>query len=188
MQVGAGSSRQAGGGLDGWRGLPSPCAQQQAATASKSAEHTRTATLACPQARDLLCATWAARRRPGKAEAGFFRAAGYLNAGCPEQALKDARYALVYGPQLEGSGVTALVASSGTTDTPAGSSGQGGQAGGDSSGSAAPQIEAIVNPLSAWPAGLALLSAAHEALADNVPAALAMQASQEGPQWVVWVK
>ncbi|PRW44407.1 UBA TS-N domain-containing [Chlorella sorokiniana] len=133
------------------------------------------------EARDVLCATWAARRRPGKAEAGFFRAAAYLHAGCPEQALKDARYALVYGPQLEGSGVTALVPSgSGPGGNPAaGSGGQGGDAGPEGSAPAAPPPLVVQQALSAWPAGLALLSAAHEALADNVPAALAMQRALE---------
>lgn len=133
------------------------------------------------QARDVLCAAWAARRRPGKAEAGFFRAAAYLNAGCPEQALKDARYALVYGPQLEGSGVTALVpsGSGGEGSSEAGGS-QGGVGEGESGAGAAALPPAVQQPLSAWPAGLALLAAAHEALAENVPAALAMQASGRG--------
>lgn len=122
-----------------------------------------------------------ARRRPGKAEAGFFRAAAYLNAGCPEQALKDARYALVYGPQLEGSGVTALVPSgSGDQGSSAAGGGQGGVGGGQSGAGAAALPPAVQQPLSAWPAGLALLAAAHEALAENVPAALAMQASDRG--------
>lgn len=117
----------------------------------------------------MLCATWAALRRPGKAEAGFFRAAAYLNAGYPEQALKDARYALVYGPQLEGTATTSLVPSA---------AGSEGSSGGAAGAAAAPVPSGQL--LSGWPAGLALLSAAHEGLADNVPAALAMQVGREG--------
>ena len=124
----------------------------------------------------MLCAAWAALRRPGKAEAGFFRAAAYLNAGCPEQALKDARYALVYGPQVEGAAVTSLVPGSASAAAADGAGASGGAAGAAAAPAPAPSAQA----LSGWPAGLALLSAAHEGLADNVPAALAMQVGGRG--------
>eukprot|EP00887_Chlorella_sp_A99_P005594 scaffold1.g5594.t1 len=53
-------------------------------------------------ARDLLCAAWAAGRRPGRAEAALLRGAAYLEAGDAAQAAKDARVALVYCPRLPG--------------------------------------------------------------------------------------
>ncbi|PSC70912.1 Tetratricopeptide repeat [Micractinium conductrix] len=117
------------------------------------------------EARDLLCAAWARGRRPGKAEAAYMRGAAYLNAGNAQQAIKDARFALAYGPQLEAA-CTALV--------PAG-----GKEGAAAGGPPAPPPAAEVGRTSAWPAALALLSGALEAVADNVYAALAAQRALE---------
>lgn len=120
----------------------------------------------------MLCEAWAGGRRPGKAEAAFFRGAAYLAAGSPQQALKDARFALAYGPRLdEGTCGALVVASSGS----GGSFAPGG-------GAAPAPIEpagGTAAARSAWPAALALLSAAHEGLADNVLAALAAQRAHE---------
>ena len=116
-----------------------------------------------PQARDLMCEAWARQGGPSKAEAAFFRAAAYLNAGLAAQALKDARFALVYGPQVE----EEQQEGGSTLDSDA-------AAGGGASGRATAERRGP-----AWPAALALLSGAHEALADNVPAALAMQQAAE---------
>lgn len=93
----------------------------------------------CEEARDLLCAAWAAARTPGRSEAAFFRGLAYLEAGNHQQATRDAQVALVYGPR-RGPGSPATDAGGG----------------------------------SAWPAALMLQSAALEAAADNVPAALAV--------------
>ena len=126
------------------------------------------------QARDLLCAPWAQGRGPGKAEAAFFRAAAYLQAGNAQQALKDSRFALVYGPQLEAVPAAAAAAAllpSATTP---------GEESGSSAAAAANAAAALrQQPQPAWPAALALQSAAMEALADNVPAALAMAKALE---------
>lgn len=124
------------------------------------------------QARDLLCEAWAAGRRPGRAEAAFFRAAAYLHAGAPQQALKDARVALAYGPRPD--------------DYSTGSGGGGGSSGALITTVAGTVADATVGAVpadpqlrSAWPAALAALAGAHEGLADNVPAALAMQRALE---------
>ena len=126
------------------------------------------------QARDLLCDAWAAGRRPGKAEAAFFRAAAYLAAGAPQQALKDARFALAYGPRLEGppgssaGTLSALVPAAG-----------GSNAGADAAPEPAEPVGGAAAAGSAWPAALGLLSAALEGLADNVAAALAAARARE---------
>lgn len=123
----------------------------------------------------MLCEAWATRRKPGRAEAAFFRAAAYLNAGAAAQALKDARFALVYGPQLEAQPGASCAAQAGCA---AGSSGCTSLSTHVAPAPAAPPPAPLLPP-SAWPAALALLSAAHEGLADNVPAALAMQRALE---------
>lgn len=125
------------------------------------------------QARDLLCAAWAQGRRPGKAESAFLRAAAYLHAGNAQQALKDSRFALVYGPQLEAApAASAAAALLPIAATP-------GEAGSSAAAAAAHTAAAAVQQQPAWPAALALQSAALEALADNVPAALAMAKALE---------
>ena len=106
------------------------------------------------EARDLMCGAWAEARGPSRAASALMRAAAYLQAGQVDQACRDVKFALVYGPQR-------------TTAPASGSSGAGagGSTAGASSGSGA-------GAASAWPAGLALQAAALEAAGDNVGAAL----------------
>lgn len=109
------------------------------------------------------------------------RAAAYLHAGDAQQAVKDLRVALVYGPQQE-DGPTSQAQQAKQTSTGSSSAlvkRPGGA--GKEEPEAAPQEPPPPPPLEAagrlsgWPAALGLFSAALEALADNVPAVLAAQ-------------
>jgi hypothetical protein len=140
------------------------------------------------QARDLLCEAWAQARRPGRADTAFLRGAAYLAAANPKQALKDARVALVYGPQLDDllsaevdseEEVAAADAAAHRAIVPS-------TAADSDSGAAANLLEtlppgAAAGRRSAWPAALALQSAALEGLTppDNVLAALSMARAAE---------
>ena len=168
------------------------CEPGHARKAEKAAEahlHRSTPPHPCrhPQARDLLCEAWAAGQRPARAEAAFLRGAAYLAAGNAKQALKDARFALVYGPQLDDlppAAAAASAASPAAGSAGAGSSGamvlsNGGGGGGGGMAADALPPGAGAGRTSAWPAALALQSAALEALADNVLAALSMARAAE---------
>ncbi|KAI3428659.1 hypothetical protein D9Q98_007482 [Chlorella vulgaris] len=140
------------------------------------------------EARDLLCEAWAQARRPGRADTAFLRGAAYLAATNPKQALKDARVALVYGPQLDDllsteadseEEVAAADAAAHRAIVPS-------TAADSDSGAAANLLEtlppgAAAGRRSAWPAALALQSAALEGLTppDNVLAALSMARAAE---------
>lgn len=137
-----------------------------------------------PQARDLLCDAWAQARRPGRAEAACMRAAAYLHAGNAQQAARDLRLALVYGPQLDNPPASsAQQPNAASNSSNSGSSAVVKRPGG--AGKREPEAEPPEPPpppameaagrSSAWPAALGLFSAALEALADNIPAALAAQ-------------
>ena len=109
-----------------------------------------------------LCSPHAGRR-PGRAEAAFFRAAAYLAAGQPQLALRDVKLALAYGPQAlaapqQGNGQRALVVAS---------KGKGGK--GEEPAGPPPPV-----PVPCWAAGLALQGRVQEALGENLPAALSM--------------
>jgi tetratricopeptide (TPR) repeat protein len=151
------------------------------------------------QARDLMCEAWAEGRRPGRAAAALMRSAAYLGAGNAKQALKDARFALATGPQLDTSLLRLAeeeekearvdLAEKAANRALAPSNGGGGGGGGDGGGKkeAAPRLEdslppgALAGRTSAWPAALALHSAALEALPqpDTVLAALSLARAAE---------
>ncbi len=108
----------------------------------------------------------------------FLRAAAYLRAGNPQQALRDIKLALVYGPQATvinpargGSDSQALVAAG---PRPARS----GSGGGTNKDAVAPAPPAVIE-VPCWPAALALQSAIQEAMGDNVPAVLAIARAAE---------
>ncbi|KAL4428216.1 hypothetical protein ABPG75_002305 [Micractinium tetrahymenae] len=142
------------------------------------------------EARDLLCDAWAQARRPGRADAAFMRAAAYLHAGNARQAVKDLRLALVYGPQLEGCPASWAQQAGASADQSSGGGSSSalvkrtGGAGKREPAAAPPELPPpaaaeAAGQRSAWPAALGLFSAALEALADNVPAALAAQRAHQ---------
>jgi hypothetical protein len=115
------------------------------------------------------------------------RSAAYLQNGDAQQATRDARFALAYGPKRPDAPPVARPAPA--ADAPAKAGGKGG-----GKGDNPPEEEPELPPLalagrdSAWPAALRTLSSALEAAADNVPAALAaaraaelLQAAQRDP-------